>query len=114
MDQKDYFQLGAKLIGLYSLILALPVLLGILPTVIAVTRNSTKVSEQFGVQHLPLFAAPILLAILGFYLLKSRAFVDRFVSTKLTVSRARNCANISPLVPSCTGSFSLWGRFPGF
>ena len=53
MDQKDYFQLGAKLIGLYSLILALPVLLGILPTLIAVTRNSTKVSEQFGVQHLP-------------------------------------------------------------
>jgi hypothetical protein len=32
MDQKDYFQLGVKLIGLYSLVLALPVLLGILPT----------------------------------------------------------------------------------
>ena len=77
MSQKDYFQLGAKLIGLYSLVLALPVLLGILPTVIAVAGNSTKVSEQFGVQHLPLFASPILLATLGFYLLKSRAFVDR-------------------------------------
>jgi hypothetical protein len=77
MDQKDYFQLGAKLIGLYSLMLALPVLLGILPMVIAVAGNSTKVSGQFGVQHLPLFASPILMATLGFYLLKSRAFVDR-------------------------------------
>ena len=114
MDQKDYFQLGAKLIGLYSLILALLVLLGILPTLIAVTRNSTKVSEQFGVQHLPLFAAPILLAILGFYLLKSRAFVDRVCFNEIDSVSSSKLREYFTVGTKLYGVLLVVGTIPGF
>lgn len=74
MTEKDYFQVGAKLIGLYCLVLMLPVLLGVLSTIIVIAGNT---SDPLGVQHIPLFASPILMVALGVYLLKSRAFAHR-------------------------------------
>jgi len=74
MTEKDYFQVGAKLIGLYCLVLMLPVLLGVLSTIIVIAGNT---SDPLGVQYIPLFASPILLVALGVYLLKSRAFAHR-------------------------------------
>jgi cytochrome c biogenesis factor len=114
MDQKDYFQLGVKLIGLYSLVLALPVLLGILPTVIAVAGKSTKVSEQFGVQHLPLFASPILMATLGFYLLKSRAFADRICFNGINNVSSLKLPEYFTVGTKLYGVLLVVGTIPGF
>jgi hypothetical protein len=114
MDQKDYFQLGAKLIGLYCLILALPVLLGILPTVIAVAGNSPKVSEQFGVQQLPVFASPILLAILGVYLLKSQAFVDRICLNGIDNVSSSKLPEYFTVGAKLYGVFLIVGTLPTF
>jgi len=114
MNQKDYFQAGAKLIGLYSLVLVLPVLLAILPTVITVASNSTQVSDQFGVQHLPLIASPILLAALGFYLLKSQVFVHRmFFKESESVSSSKLPEYFTVGAKLC-GVFLVVGTIPSF
>ena len=112
MTEKDYFQVGAKLIGLYCLVLMLPVLLGVLSTVIAIAGYT---SDPLGVQHIPLFLSPILMAALGVYLLKSRAFSHPLCSEETDgVCPTRNWPNISLWARSCTGFFSLWGQFPNF
>jgi hypothetical protein len=114
MDQKDYFQLGAKLIGLYSLMLALPVLLGILPTLIAVAGDGTKASEQFGVQHLVLFAAPVLMAAFGFYLLKSRAFVDRITLNEIDSVSSPKLPEYFTVGTKLYGVLLVVGSLPSF
>jgi len=114
MTQKDYFQVGAKLIGLYFMMLALPIFLGIFPMVIAVTSSSEKVSDQFGVQHLPLFASPILVAVLGLYLLKSHRFVHRVFFEDGQHIRTSGLPEYFTVGAKLYGVFLIVGTLPTF
>jgi len=114
MSQRDYFQVGAKLIGLYCLVLVVPVFLGLLPTVIMLAGDSTKVSDQFGFQLLPLFASPILLGTLGLYLLKSRSFGDRIVHTGTVSASASKLPEYFTAGAKLYGVFLVAGTIPGF
>jgi hypothetical protein len=114
MTQKDHFQVGAKLIGLYFLMLALPIFLGIFPMVIAVTSSSPKVSDQFGVQHLPLFASPILVAVLGLYLLKSHRLVHRVFFEDGQHIRTSGLPEYFTVGAKLYGVFLIVGTLPTF
>src|SRR5262249_6338498 len=111
MTEKDYFQVGAKLIGLYCLVLMLPVLLGVLSTIIVIAGNT---SDPLGVQYIPLFASPILLVALGVYLLKSRAFAHRISFEGIVGMSNSKLPQYSPFGMNRWGFFVIGGLFPIF
>jgi len=75
MDARYYFVLGSKLIGLYCLVLA-PIYF--VPVVGSIFTRSTYQPEEAGYFRaifLALILVPVLLAGIGFYLVRDGAFV---------------------------------------
>jgi len=77
MDSKSWFLIGAKLIGLFYLIFALPVLLGIIPMLSYMTLGWDPTPRMFGAQAVLLLLSPILLGGVGLQLLRSGSLLSR-------------------------------------
>ena len=77
MDSKSYFVIGTKLIGLFYLIFALPVLLGIIPMIFYMTLGWDPTTRMFEAQSVLLLLSPVLLGGIGVQLLWSGSLLSR-------------------------------------
>jgi hypothetical protein len=114
MSQKDYFEVGAKLIGVYALVLALPILFGFLPTVFTLIADARKVFTQFGVSYLPLLASPIVVAAIGIYLLKGRGLSQRIFLDETESSSNRTLSEYFTVGAKLYGIMLALGTVPSF
>jgi hypothetical protein len=104
MNQKGLFEVGAKLLGLYALGLVLPALLGITSMINSFLKYP-KETDRFVISYLPLLATPILFAVFGAYLLKSRALADHVFSDET------EGAPVSQLAEYFTIGIKLYGIY---
>jgi len=73
MNQNQYFQIGAKLIGLYYLVMAMISIVSILPAFFAVPRaRGTFYGIKFS--YVPLLIVPVLLAVVALFLIRGSSF----------------------------------------
>jgi hypothetical protein len=113
MTQKDYFEVGAKLIGLYSLVYVLTTLLGLLPTVITLV-SSGKVADKFSVYHLLSIISLVLLTFVGFYLLRARRSVHRIALPTNESAPGENLHGYFTIGTKLYGIFVALGTIPPF
>lgn len=113
MNQRDYFQVGVKLIGLYSLVYVLTTLLGVLPTVIAFV-GSSKMADKFSVHHLLSIISVLLLTVVGLYLLRARRFVHRINFPTNESAPSENLHDYFTIGTKLYGVFVALGTIPPF
>ena len=113
MSEKRLFEVGAKLLGLYALVLVLPALLGI-TSLINMFFKFPDERGRFGLEYIPLLANPILLAAFGVYLLKSRTFVDHVFSQESENVSASQSAEYFIIGIKLYGIYLLVGTISGF
>ena len=82
MDTKQSFRVGAKLIGLYYLIMALPVLLGLVGMVLPMFRGGMGALNDLGLQIVPVLFGPVLLGAVGLYVLRDGALFQRLACSQ--------------------------------
>lgn len=108
MDAKQYFRLGAQLIGLYYLVWALPIFVGILPWFI----DGVKSSDRFGLEFIRVLLAPIILFSVGFYLLRGGSFVQRLASEMIDGNSNERMAEFFTLGVKLFGIHLVLGNIP--
>ena len=113
MNQRDYFQVGVKLIGLYSLVYVLNILFGVLPTVFALLSIG-KVADKLSVHHLLSIVSLLLLAAVGFYLLRAPRFLHRLAFPKDASAPSENLHDYFAIGTKLYGVFVALGTIPPF
>lgn len=75
MNQREWFILGSKLVGVYCLALAVPTFITHISTAFIPIGYPEDMARIYKVYGFLLILAPVLLALFGFYLIKSGAIV---------------------------------------
>lgn len=75
MDARYYFILGSKLIGLYCLVLALMYFVPVIGSIFTRSTYQPEEAGYFRAIFLALLLVPVLLAGIGFYLVRDGTFV---------------------------------------
>ncbi len=76
MNQRDYFELGSKLIGLYCLVIALPLFPGSVFYLFSDPRYAGEKDKDLLLAAVSILT-PLILAALGIYLLKKGALIHK-------------------------------------
>jgi hypothetical protein len=75
MELRYYFVLRSKLIGLYYLVLALPYFVALVPSFFAKSPYPHEGADYYRIIKFLLILTPVLLTVIGLYLIRSGAFV---------------------------------------
>jgi len=75
MKLRYYFILGSRLIGLYCLVLALLYFLPVIPSFFVTSARSGEEADYYRIIHVFLVLTPVLLTIVGLYLIRGGAFI---------------------------------------
>ena len=113
MNKKGLFEVGAKLIGVYALVLVLPALLGI-SSMIRMFFTIPNESNRFGIENLPLLATPILIAAFGLYLMKNRTLADHVFPPTSEDARSSKLTEYFTIGIKLYGIYLLVGTISGF
>jgi hypothetical protein len=93
MDTRQSFRVGAKLIALYYLIMALPTLLGVVLQILPMVQGGGETFDPLlGSSFVAMLLFPVIIGVVGFYVLRNGALFQRwtesgadFVNTEKTV-----------------------------
>ncbi|MFQ5874109.1 MAG: hypothetical protein ACE5JL_09945 [Dehalococcoidia bacterium] len=75
MDQREWFILGSKLVGVYCLALAVPTIITHTSGVFIPANLPEDMAQSYRIYAFLLILTPLLLALFGFYLIKSGAIL---------------------------------------
>jgi hypothetical protein len=106
MDVRHYFILGSKLIGLYSLVLALLYFVELIPSFVGNSLYSAEDAAYFRTVRLFLVLAPILLTIVGLYLIRGGVFIHR-----MAFPENGPVSSVGPMEGLFTLGIKLYGVF---
>jgi hypothetical protein len=85
MTGKDYFILGCKLFGIYCLVLAIPAIIGVIPTVVPVPGSNEDTRQIMRVVAIATCLLPVLFISSGLYLLRGGERLYQFAYPNETV-----------------------------
>jgi len=114
MDSKNYFLIGTKLIGLFYLIFALPVLLGIIPMIFYMTLGWDPTTRMFEAQAVLLLLSPILLGGIGIQLLRNGSFLSRLALKDGSDERSSQTAEFFTVGVKLYGIYLCVANIPAF
>ena len=113
MNQRGYFQVGMKLIGLYFVAYSLIALLGSVSTVISFV-SSNKEADKFGIHYFLSIVSPMLLMAIALYLLRSLKFLPRIAFPNSDTAPSENLAGYFTIGTKLYGAFVAVGAMPTF
>ena len=113
MNQRGYFRVGMKLIGLYFVVYSLIALLGSLSTVISLV-TSNKEQEKFGIHYFLSMVTPILLLAVAIYLLRTRKFLNRIAFPNSDSAPSEKFESYFTIGTKLYGAFVAVGTIPPF
>lgn len=112
MDTRQSFTVGAKLIGLYYLVLAVPVLLGFVIRIMPMLGGDGENLRQFGFAILPALVAPIVLGMVGIYFLRDGALFQRWTDSMDDIDTSDKMADYFALGVKLLGVYFVLGNIP--
>jgi hypothetical protein len=112
LDINHSFRLGAKLIALYYLILALPVLLGLVVSILPITAGGVGSLNVYGFAFLPALFSPVILAVIGIYILRDGALFQRLADSNDDSDSAEKMADCFALGVKLLGVHFVLGSIP--
>jgi len=81
LDARQSFRVGAKLIALYYLIMALPTLLGLVFQILPMVQGPWERFDTLGASFAAALLFPVMLAVVGLYILRDGALFQRWTES---------------------------------
>jgi hypothetical protein len=78
MNQRDWFILGSKLVGLYCLVLAVPTFITHSSAAFVPLDYPPDMARSYQIYKFLMILTPVLLALFGFYLIRDGSIVHEF------------------------------------
>src|SRR5262245_26726089 len=114
MNQRQYFDLGRKLIGLYFLVWAVAELLGDLDSTILAIGGSRAISGLRRLFYAVTSVARILVAIIGLYMIRSRSLIRWFAFREEDNAPTTRTADYFTVGVKLYGIILVVGTIPDF
>ncbi len=112
MELKYYFVLGSKLIGLYFLVVAVVYLVSVVPSMVGSSSYPQEEASYYRTIYFLTFLTPVLLVIIGYYLIRSGTFVHDLAFPKDRLNTSRGMEALFTLGIKLYGVFLVADSIP--